>query len=429
MKRLKDESGQALIITALCMTCLFGFAALATDVGLMLREKRLLQIAADSAAIAGALEINYDPANVTPAALAAAGQNGFTATTSGATTAGGTTVTVNKPPLYGPYTGVAHSNYVEVIVSQKHSTLFMSLFGVLNMTPTVRAVAMNGGSSNGCIYVLGPTGASTLDLQGNFDLSAPSCGVVVDSTDPGALSFTGAGGSLTAGSVGVVGGCTGHCGDSTPVPVTGIVAQSDPLGYLIATMPNPTVNPLKATCTVPNAGGKKGAGVLTGTITNAATAIVCYSGNVTLSNVTLNGGTYVFTGNVTLDSTVITNGATLDINSGSLTENTGTVMTLAAPPSDSPSTYHNIAIMAPPANTSNLNFAIGDATGSLTGIIYAPGAAMTLQDGGGSGKKGGLSLTTNLIVKTLSDTAAELTITSYSQTVPGSPLSKVVLVE
>ena len=54
MKRLKDENGQALIITALCMTCLFGFAALATDVGLMLRENRLLQIAADSAAIAGA---------------------------------------------------------------------------------------------------------------------------------------------------------------------------------------------------------------------------------------------------------------------------------------------------------------------------------------------------------------------------------------
>ncbi|HEY4781918.1 MAG TPA: pilus assembly protein TadG-related protein, partial [Chthoniobacterales bacterium] len=68
MKRLKDESGQALIVTALCMTCLFGFAALATDVGLMLREKRLLQIAADSAAIAGALELTYYPAGVTAAA-------------------------------------------------------------------------------------------------------------------------------------------------------------------------------------------------------------------------------------------------------------------------------------------------------------------------------------------------------------------------
>src|ERR1700751_1610976 len=103
MKRMKDESGQALIITALCMTCLFGFAALATDVGLMLREKRLLQIAADSAAIAGALELNYSAARVTSAALAAATQNGFAATTSGVTTASGVTVTVNPPPLYGPH--------------------------------------------------------------------------------------------------------------------------------------------------------------------------------------------------------------------------------------------------------------------------------------------------------------------------------------
>src|SRR5258705_13870207 len=100
MKRLKDESGQALIITALCMTCLFGFAALATDVGLMLREKRLLQIAADSAAIAGALELNYSSTSVTSAAQAASAQNGYTNGTNGAT------VTVNGPPggpLYGPH--------------------------------------------------------------------------------------------------------------------------------------------------------------------------------------------------------------------------------------------------------------------------------------------------------------------------------------
>ena len=89
MKNLRDENGQALIITALCMTCLFGFAALAADVGIMLREKRLLQIAADSAAIAGALELNYSAASVTSAAKAASAQNGFT------DGSGGVTVTVN----------------------------------------------------------------------------------------------------------------------------------------------------------------------------------------------------------------------------------------------------------------------------------------------------------------------------------------------
>ena len=70
MKRLKDESGQALIITALCMTCLFGFAALATDVGIILREKRMAQTAADGAAVAGASELAFGGAQVSSVAKA-----------------------------------------------------------------------------------------------------------------------------------------------------------------------------------------------------------------------------------------------------------------------------------------------------------------------------------------------------------------------
>src|SRR5215467_12286597 len=121
MKRLKDESGQALIITVLCMSCLFGFAALAADVGVLLKEERLVQAAADSAAVAGALEVNYHPAGISSAAQAAATQNGFTDGSNGAT------VTVNSPPLNGPHVGGA--NYVEVIVSQVQPTLFLGLFG------------------------------------------------------------------------------------------------------------------------------------------------------------------------------------------------------------------------------------------------------------------------------------------------------------
>jgi hypothetical protein len=413
MKILRDENGQALVITALCMTCLLGFVALATDIGLVLRGKRLAQTAADSAAVAGALEIKYG--DVTAAAKAASAQNGITDGT------GGATVTVNNPPTSGSHIG---SSYVEVIVSQSQSTIFMGLFGRRAMTVSARAVAQNGGSAYGCVLALAPTGTG-MSLTGNFDLIAPNCGLTVDSTDPAALDFTGKAGTIAAGSVGVVGGVSGSSGGTQPV--TGIVAQSDPLSYLIALMPDPTVNPLKATCTVPNAGGKKGAGILTGTVSPGG-GTVCYSGNVTISNATLNAGTYVFTGNVTLDSSVQTNGATLDLNSGSLQENTGTVLNLNPPAPGS--TFYGISIMAPPTNTSTLAFAQGDATGTINGTIYAPGAAMTLQDHGGSGKKGGLVLNLDLIVNTLSDTAADISISSFSQTNPGaSPLTKVALVE
>jgi Flp pilus assembly protein TadG len=54
MKRMRDESGQALIMVALCLTCIMGFVGFATDVGVLLHAKRNLQIAADAAALAGA---------------------------------------------------------------------------------------------------------------------------------------------------------------------------------------------------------------------------------------------------------------------------------------------------------------------------------------------------------------------------------------
>jgi Putative Flp pilus-assembly TadE/G-like len=417
-RRFNDESGQALIFAALATTCLFGFVALATDVGIMMRAKRQAQTAADAAAIAGALEYNFLGSSATTAikaaGQAASAQNGFT------NGSNGVTVTINPPPLYGPHAGV--NGYVEAIVSVQQPTLFMGMFGIASLTPTARAVATNGGgAANGCVYILSPNASDAMELQGSFTVSAPNCGIIVDSNATGALDFTGAGGSLSAGSVGVVGTCTGHCSDSTPAPVAGIIPQSDPLGNL--TLPDPTTPPLSTSCAVPNA-GTKNAGTLTGTV--SASGVVCYSGNVTLSNVTLNGGTYVFTGNVTLDSNVTTSGATLDINSGTLSINTGTTLNLLAPTSG---TYNGIALMQPLANTNQITIQKGDASGTVDGIIYAPGAELFLQDSGGD-ESGGLTLITDLIVGTLFDKTATLTIQSYSQTNPTTtPLSRIALVE
>jgi hypothetical protein len=411
MKKLKDESGQSLVITALCMTCLLGFVALAADMGVMMRGKRLVQTAADSAAVAGALELNYNPSGVTSAALAAAGQNGYTAASSGVTTSGGTTVTVNVPPLAGPHAGLGE--YVEVIVSQVQPTIFMGLFGRSSQTVLARAVAQNGGASNGCVYALSPTGTG-MSLQGRFNLSAPNCGIIIDSDDlNAALRFIGRAGNISATSVGVVGGVRGFSGGTQPV--SPVVAVSDPLSYLIQQMPDPTKNPLLPTCTTPS--GNK----LTGTITPGA-SVVCYNGNVTITNATLNAGTYVFTGNVTLGGNVTTNGATLDLNSGSLQENAGSVLNFVAPTSG---IFNGIAIMAPPTNASTLTFAKGNATGTIEGIIYAPGATLSLQDNGG----GPLTLITALIANQVNSGPATFNIQSYSQTVAGSPLSTVTLVE
>lgn len=397
---LKDECGQAMILVLLCITILLGMVGFAVDVGLMFRAKRNLQIAADSAAVAAASELNYG--DWSAAGQAAAVQNGVTTGSNGAT------VVINNPPVYGPHAGI--SNYAEAIVSQSQPTFFMRIFNRSSMTVSTRAVAYNGGSSNACVYVCDPKAAGAMTLQGSFDVSAPKCGVVVNSNNSDALQFTGGGGSLTAGSVGVAGGDGGQIGDSTPAPVLGIAQQTCPLASLVPP------NPANMTCTTP-AGGS-----LTGTISPG-----CYNGNVTVTNATLNPGTYVFTGNVVLAGTVKTaaGGATLDIANGSLSEATNTVLNLVAPTSGP---YNGIAIMEPPPNTNLLLFDFGSSSGLIDGIIYAPKAEMELHDSGGD-KNGGLQLITDLIVGTLYDQTATLGITSYSQTTPGSPLTSVALVE
>jgi hypothetical protein len=444
MKRLKDESGQALIITALCMTCLFGFAALATDVGIMLREKRLLQIAADSAAIAGALELNFGTANVTTAAKAASAQNGFTDGT------GGATVTVNPPPLYGPHKGV--NGYVEVIISQTQPSLFMNFFGISSMKPTVRAVAQNGASADGCVYILSPNANAAMNLQGSFLLNTPNCGIIVDSNASDALSFTGKAGDLFAGSVGVVGNGSGGGVSGSPklpnpfTPVTGIAPASDPLVGILPALPDPT----KLSCSAPTAASSStgSAGTLSGNVVMSnATNIMCYSGTVNVTGANFPAGTFVFTGDVNVSGSLTSaqppppakpgdpspnplNGTTIDINSGTLSTATGTTWGLYAPQAAATdyTNYNGIALMQPKTNSNTLTIQKGNASGTIDGIIYAPSAQLFLQDSGGD-TSGGINLITDLVVGTLFDKTASLSITSYSQTTAGSPLTRVALVE
>jgi Flp pilus assembly protein TadG len=399
MKKLKDESGQALIITALCMTCLFGFAALATDVGVMLREKRLVQIAADSAAIAGAAELKYG--NATTAAQAAATQNGFTNGT------GGATVTVNTPPLYGPHKAPAanNTNYVEAIVSQVQPTLFMGMFGISSMKPTARAVAQNGGSSSGCIYTLGSSG-SDLSVTGNSTISVLTCGIIVDSSSSNALSLTG-NVTLDAQSIGIVGGYskTGNVSLTPANPVTGIVSTSDPLGFL----PAPTI---PSNCSAnPSYSGNQ-----TVTLTPGCYNGLSGSGNI---NLTFSPGMYIingplsFTGNVSLTGI----GVTLVLEgSSSIPGNVS--LNLSAPTSG---TYNGVLIDQPSTNTNSLSLT-GNSGSIFKGIVYAPNAAVSLTGNSGS------SIYADFVVKSLA-LVGNASLNDYASINGNSVLSAVKLVE
>lgn len=146
MKIVHEECGQTTILVALCLLAICGLAGFAVDAGMMFRAKRILQIAADSAAVSGAAELNYGDG--VAAAQAAATQNGVTDGVAGAS------VAVNSPPLYGPM--ATKPGYVEVIVSQNEPTYFMSLFHLTSLTVGARAVAAVEPSAS-CVDTLTPT--------------------------------------------------------------------------------------------------------------------------------------------------------------------------------------------------------------------------------------------------------------------------------
>ncbi len=144
MQKRGNEAGQAVLLAAAGLTVFILAAGLAIDFGYLRYQKRLQQSAADSAAIAGASEINYG--DVSAAAKTDSASNGFTDGSNNVT------VTVYNPPNDGPHAGL--SGYVEVLVAAVQPTFFMRIVGVNSETVTARAVAYLNNSQN-CMYALG----------------------------------------------------------------------------------------------------------------------------------------------------------------------------------------------------------------------------------------------------------------------------------
>jgi hypothetical protein len=365
MKSLHDESGQALIIVALSLTSLLGFVGLAVDVGALLHDRRELQIAADSAAIAGALSYNYGGS--TNAAYNASARNGFTNGQNGAS------VTVNSPPQHGGY--INTGGYIEVIVQQSESTIFMGLFGHGKINVAARAVA---GTSHipgaGCIYTIGATGSDFL-VNGNANIQSPQCGLEDDSTSSNALLVNG-NITMNLGSIGVVGGYSKNGNVSvTPAPVTGIIPYSDPLSFL----PGYTCGANSCTngsTTIPCVADPN----ISGNHPNLTITPGCYKGLTLNGNytVTMNAGTYIinggngllFNGNGTISGT----GVTVYMAQSGVTVNGNTALNLAAPTTG---TYSGILFAQSPTDTSAATIN-GNASTNIQGIMYFPAANLTI---------------------------------------------------
>lgn len=252
MKR-KSEAGQSLLLVALGLVVLMGFAGLGIDMGVIRYEKRLQQTAADAGALAGADNLAHPAGGgVTAGAQNASATDGFTdngggdVTNCGSSAAVGTVcVQVNSAggacggPCTGPHTG--NPLYVEVLVATVQPTYFMPVLGINKETVTARAVATNvsgGIAGNGCAWTLGsPSGQiEGINLNGNVTINATNCGIV----DNGNFNTKGNSLTVNAGTFGEAGstnsngpGGTVTCSQqSGPCPVGGLPASSDPFAAM-----------------------------------------------------------------------------------------------------------------------------------------------------------------------------------------------------
>jgi len=184
MRFLKDESGQALVLVALSLVVILGFAGLAIDVGQLRFAQLRLQTAADAAALAAAMEIQQcgttsNCATMQSAAKTAVTENGLDSPTILAQCAAGSgtglTLTINNGPC------ALGANDPEL---QQHEVcrgghrpaatdVFRANTGISSLPVAARAEA-GLGASTVCLGILSPTAPQALLLNGSASLSS-SC--------------------------------------------------------------------------------------------------------------------------------------------------------------------------------------------------------------------------------------------------------------
>jgi Flp pilus assembly protein TadG len=431
MRFLKDESGQALLLVALSLVVILGFAGLAIDVGQLRYAQLRLQTAADAAALAAAMEIQQcgttsNCATMQNAAKAAVTENGLDSPTILAQCAAGSgtglTLTINNGPcaLGANDPNYNNTKFAEAVVAQQQPMYFARILGISSLPVAARAEA-GLGASTVCLGILSPTAPQALLLNGSASLSS-SCGMMVDSNSSTALLANGSV-KVTASYIRVHGGDLLNGSPSlSPAPVTGVSSMTNPL----ANLPVPTIGSCGTTSSTPFTGSPSQA------LVNSSQSAVFnpgrYCGGITINGsatAKFNAGTYIVDGPMLVNGsdTVSGNGVTFYFSSGSLTMNGSSSANFVAPTTG---TYAGILIFQDLSDASTV-IVNGDSTSVWQGTLYAPAAELLLN--GGSN----LAAYTSIVVNTLTVNGTD-TFTlgnDYSSLPGGSPIqgSTAVLME
>jgi Flp pilus assembly protein TadG len=362
----RDQAGGYLIVAGLSLPALLGIVSLGTDAGLWYYKHQAMQGAADSGALAAAvdyyLESNDSVLKVQAQSVIA--RYGFIDGSNGVT------VAVNRPPSSGTHTGT--SSAVEVIVSQPQIGLLSRLWHSQSVVISARAVAMGTGGK-GCVFALDRSALRAVDLQGTAQVVLNGCSLIDDSNNSIALNVGGSA-TLSALSVSSSGGVSGTASITTSQGIaTGQPPFSDPYAG--------TSVPSFSGCAQHNFSAKTAVTIDPGV----------YCGGMTLNagaNVTLNPGVYYLDqGNLQVNggATMTGSGVTLVFTSSNghnyanATINGGATVDLSAP-SSGPTV--GMVMFGDPSMTAGTAFKFeGGASQTLAGAVYLPEGSVSFAGG------------------------------------------------
>lgn len=345
MRRKHDlEAGQQMVLVSLMLPVLLLFVGLVVDVGNLYFHRRMVQNAADAAAMAGAVQLAVSQPKAQNTALAYAATNGYN--NDGANN----TVDVNFP-----------SGCLRVIVTEQVRPLLVSLVwnGTFPVSARAGACAMNVAVS-ASVIVLEPQDPDALVMSGGALLQVNRGNVHVNSRSSDAVSLSGNARIVTQTPTTIVGGySTSGNASISPEPTSG-PALLDPLRSL----PTPS-----------DPGSCK-------TITKSATLNPgCYSIKLSGSNkVTLQPGIYWIKGGLSLSgkAELSGQGVMLYIADDDVDLSGGGKVALTPPSSG---VYAGVTFFGARSEIIDFKLTGGSALSELEGIVYSPNGTLTLSGG------------------------------------------------
>lgn len=400
---LRCESGQALVLTSMAFLVVMAGTGVAVDVGYLHYEQRLLQTAAQSAALSAGMELGACSKAVcntmTTAAKQAMVEDGIVGSTSNITltqnsVAGANSCTAPSAPSSGiamqinvspcaiagdPNNG--NPNMAEVVLSQKVNTFFGGLFGMRQVTIYARAEAgdayIKSAGGGYCVY----TKSMLMNSNGAFTLT--NCGVYVNgnlqtnSNESGTATdflYYGTWGPNNCNKT-----CTWNLSDGQSGPTHTTTQQPDPLAGQFSTP------------AVPTGAGNPHQNVTFNSNQTYPLPPGHYVGDVNVnSNVTINlsPGLYYFDGAFNVNSGSVIQcptctggaGVTLYFNTGHLQVNSNSTVNLTAPASGNSSSGNAIPtllVWQPSSNSTSVEID-SNANDLFSGIVYLPSAQLTM---------------------------------------------------